>query len=365
MRISAVSAHIVKVPLVMPFVISAGTQNDYHGVLVKITAGDIHGWGEAAPSKRVTGETEASVMRFVKKMAPRLKARFPTLDLIPTIFDARNGSAIAALDMAIHDLVGKLEGKSVRDMYVTGNRPKRTSLETSITVSVGGLEATLERAQELIEKGATTLKMKIGTDPKRDIERVKAVRAMFPKVKIRLDGNQGYDEDQATFVLRELEAEGIQFIEQPVDKLYLGAMARIRKHVKIPIMADEALTDLKSLEKLIKKGSADMINIKLMKVGGIREGTRIARRALEAGLGIQVGCMIETRVAITAGMHLALSEEGIQYADLDGHLDLKEDVVTGGVVTRLGKNRLPSGPGLGLDVTEKSLKKYCIKGSEF
>jgi L-alanine-DL-glutamate epimerase-like enolase superfamily enzyme len=365
MRITSVSAHIVKVPLVMPFVIAAGTQNDYHGVFVKVTAGDLHGWGEAAPSKRVTGETEASVMKFVKKMAPRIKARPPSLDLVPTIFDARNGSGTAALDMAIHDLVGKIEGRPVRDMYAPGNRPKRTSIETSITISVGGLEATLERAQELIEKGATTLKMKIGTDPRRDIERVKAVRSMFPRVKIRLDGNQGYDEGQATYVLKELEPEGIQFIEQPIDKLYLGAMARVRKHVNIPIMADEALTDYKSLEKIIKKGAADMINIKLMKVGGIREGMRIAHRALEAGLGVQVGCMIETRVAITAGMHLALADESILYADLDGHLDLKEDVVTGGVTTRLGKDRISNAPGLGLDVTEKSLKKYCIKGSEF
>jgi L-Ala-D/L-Glu epimerase len=361
MRITSVSAHILKVPLVMPFVIAAGTQNDYHGVLVKITAGDIHGWGEAAPSKRVTGETEASVMRFVKKMAPRLKARFPTLDLISTIFDARNGSATAALDMALHDLVGKLEGRPVRDMYALGNRPKRTSIETSITVSVGGLDATLERAQELIEKGATTLKVKIGTNPKLDIERIKALRAMFPKVKIRLDGNQGYDEDQATYVLQELEPEGIQFIEQPVDKRYLGAMARIRKRIKIPIMADEALIDYRSLEKLIKKGAADMINIKLMKVGGIREGLRIAQRALEASMGIQVGCMIETRVGITAGMHLALAEEGIRFADLDGHLDLRENVVTGGVMTRLGKNRISNAPGLGIEVNEMALAKIVNK----
>jgi o-succinylbenzoate synthase len=361
MRITSVEVHVLKVPLVKPFIISAGTQNDYHGVLVKVSAGEVHGWGEASPSKRVTGETEASVVKFVRRMAPRLKGRAPSLELIPSIFDPRNGAATAALDMAIHDLVGKVEGKAVRDFYLPRGRPLRSSIETSITVSVGNLETTLEHAEALVEKGATTLKVKIGTDPALDIDRIKALRRAFPKVKMRLDGNQGYDEDQATCVLRELEPEGIQFIEQPLDKRSLGAMTRLRKKVGIPIMADEALTDYKSLETIIKKGAADMINIKLMKVGGILEGIRIARRAASAGLGIMVGCMIETRVAITAGTHLVLAEDGIQYADLDGHLDLREDVVTGGVITRLGRNRIPGSPGLGLDVMENALKRFSSR----
>ena len=362
MRITSVSAYVLKVPLVKPFIIAAGTQNDYHGVVVKVTAGDLHGWGEASPSKRVTGETERSVMKFIKRMAPRLKGRSPSLDIISSFFDHRNGAATAALDMAIHDLVGRIEGKAVRDMYASKGRTARSSIETSITVSVGDLRTTLEHAQDLVDKGATTLKVKIGTNPNLDIHRVRALRKQFPKINIRLDGNQGYDEDQATYVLHELEPECIQYIEQPIERRYLGAMARVRKRVKIPIMADEALTDYKSLEKIIKKGAADMINIKLMKVGGIREGIRIARRAVDAGMGIQVGCMIETRVAITAGTHLALAEDGIQYADLDGHLDLREDIVTGGVRTRLGRNRIPSAPGLGLDVTEKALNKYSSQG---
>lgn len=361
MRITSVEAHVLKVPLVKPFIISAGTQNDYHGVLVKVSTGDMHGWGEASPSKRVTNETESSVVKYVGRMAPRLKGRVPSLELIPSVFDHGNGAATAALDMAIHDLVGKIEGRAVRDFYLPKGRPVRTSIETSITVSVGDLRTTLEHAEALVEKGATTLKLKIGTDPALDIERVKAIRSAFPKVKLRLDGNQGYDEDQAACVLRELEPENIQFIEQPLDRGSLGAMARLRKRVRIPIMADEALTDYKSLEKIIKKGAADMINIKLMKVGGIREGIRIARRAVGAGMGIMVGCMIETRVGITAGMHLALAEEGIQHADLDGHLDLREDVVTGGVTTRLGKDRIANAPGLGLDVNGTALRKFTAK----
>jgi len=365
MRITSVEAHVLKVPLVKPFIISAGTQTDYHGVLVKVSIGDVHGWGEASPSKRVTGETESSVVKYVGRMAPRLKGRIPSLELIPSVFDPRNGAATAALDMAIHDLVGKIEGKAVRDFYLPRGRLVRSSIETSITVSVGNLETTLEHAGALVEKGATTLKVKIGTDPALDIDRIKALRKAFPKVKLRLDGNQGYDEDQATCVLRELEPEGIQFIEQPVDRRSLGAMARLRKKVRIPIMADEALTDYNSLEAIIKKGAADMINIKLMKVGGIREGIRIARRAVGAGMGIMVGCMIETRVAITAGTHLALAEEGIQYADLDGHLDLREDVVTGGVRTRLGRNLMTSEPGLGLDVRGPALKGFSGKDRTF
>jgi len=337
---------------------------DYHGVLVKINAGYVYGWGEASPSG-ITGETKSSIIKTVKRMALRLKGKIPTLELISTIFDNRNPSASAALDMAIHDLVGKIQQKSVKDFYTIKNRPERSYIETSITIGIGDLQTTLEHAHALIEKGATTLKIKIGTNPDLDIQRVRAVRSQFPKVMIRLDGNQGYTEDQAIYVLRDLEPEGIQFIEQPIERQNLGTMARIRKKVKIPIMADEALTDFNSLENIIENAAADMINIKLMRVGGIREGIRIANRALEAGMGIMVGCKVETRVATTAGTHLALAKECIQYADLDGHLDLKEDFVIGGVQTYLGRNSIPNTPGLGLDVNEKTLSDYTTQDNDF
>ncbi len=353
MRITSVSAYVFKIPLARPFIIASGTMNNYNGVLVKVSTTGTHGWGEASPSRIFTGENVHSIVRTIKQMATRLTGRTPTLDLIKTISDPRNPSATASLDMAIHDLVGKLEGKSVRDFYTLNDRPGISSIETSMTVSVGYLNTTLGQVQALVDDGATTLKIKIGTNPALDIERVKAIRNLFPKVKIRLDANQGYTEDQAVHVLKELEPLEIQFIEQPVKRQNLTAMAHIRKKVKIPIMADESLTDFQSLENIIENGAADMINIKIMKVGGIREGLHIAHRALDAGIGIMVGCMIETRVGITAGTHLALSEKGIQYTDLDGHLDLKEDFITGGVLTHLGRNSISTKPGLDLDVNEK------------
>jgi o-succinylbenzoate synthase len=360
-KISSVNANIVRIPLVKPFIIASGPQTHYHGVLVKVCAGDHVGWGEAAPSKRVTGETERSVIRTLKRLAPRLKGRRPTLDLIPTIFNAKVPSAVAALDMAIHDLVARIEDRPVRDLYLAKGQRPRSSIETSITVSVGDLETTVRHAQELVDKGATTLKVKIGTDPGLDIERVVTLRKTFPKVKIRLDGNQGYNEDEAVKVLQALEPYDIQFIEQPVPRRATRAMARIMKRTSIPIMADEALLDHASLERIIAKGSADMINIKLMKVGGIREGHRIARTAIEAGLGIMVGCMIETRVGITAGTHLALADEGIGHTDLDGHLDLDLDITHGGARTRLGKNRIPRTPGLGLTISDEALENSSIR----
>jgi L-alanine-DL-glutamate epimerase-like enolase superfamily enzyme len=182
MRIGSVSAHIVRIPLVKPFIIATGTQTHYHGVIVSIKAGKYTGWGEAAPSKMVTGETERSVVRAIKRFAPRLKGRRPSLDLVSNFFDPKVPAATAALDIALHDLVGKIKRRPSRDFYRPRGGTRRSSIETSITVSVGDLSTTIDHAQKLVDKGATTLKVKIGTDPELDITRIHTLRKQFPKV---------------------------------------------------------------------------------------------------------------------------------------------------------------------------------------
>jgi o-succinylbenzoate synthase len=348
MKIERITALPVSLPMRIPFVISAGRQDRYNGVIVKLECGDIVGWGEASPSERVTGENVESVIRTIESLGGRIVGEKICLDVIDEVFDPENPSASAAMDIALHDALGRIDDRPVYSYY--GH--DKDEIETSITVSVGDMEDTLAEAEKLVRSGATTIKMKIGTDEKLDIERVAALRKKFPEIGIRLDANYGYDFDAALRVATELEKYNIQFIEQPLAADDYEGHAMLQKEVKIRLMIDEGLKSMDDLEQIIETGAGSMINIKLMKVGGIRRGSEIARRAMEARFGVMVGCMIETEVSIGAGTHLCLAEKAIQYADLDGHTFLLERFAEGGVITENGRNRVAEGPGLGLTVLD-------------
>lgn len=313
-------------------------------------SGGLVGWGEAAPSRVVTGETPAGVGAELARASKRLL----TLDPLETA-DAldragrwvRGPSALAAIDIALHDLKGRHYGAPVR--HLLGGSRKR--VETSVTVSICGEEETTRRAEELVARGFRILKLKLGADPDLDIARVRRVRSWLGSgVRLRVDANQGYTVARALRVLRAIHGCDVDFCEQPVPAGDLRAMARVRRGSPVPIMADESARGPEDVLRIVAMGAADMVNLKLMKAGGLRRALQMARICGAAGMPCQMGCMIETRIGITAATHLALSESSIHYADLDGHLELAADPSEGGVRTVCGENRLPRASGLGLRV---------------
>jgi len=349
--ISAMDVFRIQLPMKRPLIISDSKQSGYHGVLCRLEAGGEIGWGEASPSARVSGETPETVQRALAGRMSDIIGAEPSLTLID--LDGLRGSkdrcANTALDIALHDLIGHLEGRPVSSFF--GSKNVKKDIETSVTVNIGDLHQTIKEARMVRDgMGATCFKVKIGTRPDEDIERLKRLRTEFPDVRIRTDANQGYDLQTATWVLDELADLDIQFVEQPLSKDAHQEMAELRDRVDVPIMADEMLLSEDDLERIISTGCADMINIKLMKVGGMAMASHLARMAGKAGLGVMVGCMIETGIAITAGTHLSLAMDEIGYTDLDGQLFLENDIIKGGVVYRMGRNSLTPGPGLGLSV---------------
>jgi len=349
--ISAMDVLRIQLPMKRPLIISDSKQSGYEGVLCRLKVGSDIGWGEASPSARVSGETPRTVQRALEGMRQDIIGAEPSLTLID--LDGLRGSkdrcANTALDMALHDLVGHIKGRPVSSFF--GSKNVKPDIETSVTVNIGDLDETIKEARMVRDgMGATCFKVKIGTRPNEDIERLKRLRTEFPNVAIRTDANQGYDLETATRVLDELADLDIQFVEQPLPKDAYQDMAELRDRVDVPIMADEMLLSEDDLERIISTGCADMINIKLMKVGGLVTAARMARTAGKAGLGVMVGCMIETGIAITAGTHLSLAMDEIGYTDLDGQLFLEKDIIKGGVVYRRGRNSLKAGPGLGLVV---------------
>ena len=351
MKITDVRAKIIKLPLKSPFKIALGEDTEYEGVIVEIITDDgITGIGEASPSHRITGETCAGVLALIEQdFKPALVGENPLfieklLDKINSIV-LGNPSAKCAIDIALYDILGKHTEMPLKTLL----GGFKTSIPTSITIGIKSINETVEEAKSLIKDGAKIIKIKIGLNPEEDANKIKILREELGyNIKIRVDANQGYEPNEAIKVLREIEKYNIEFVEQPVICWNLKGLKLVRNKTGIPVMADESLHSARDAINLIREDVCDLFNIKLMKAGGIREGMKIASIAESAGIPCMLGSMVETKIGITAATHLALALKNIKYADLDGHLFLKEDIIEGGVVTTKGENKVGNENGLGI-----------------
>ncbi|MEM3666020.1 MAG: dipeptide epimerase [Candidatus Bathyarchaeia archaeon] len=352
MRISRVEAVPFGVQLTEPFRIAFETITNTMGILVKISTDEnITGIGEGAPTTLITGETQEGALVVVNRyLAPVLigKNPFEIGALIEEMDKVilGNPSAKAAIDMALYDVIGKALNKPLYKLiggYIH-------DVPTDCTIGIKEPKEMAKDARAIVQRGFKTIKVKIGIDVEEDVERVRMIReAVGDDVTIRVDANQGYDAKTAIKVIRELEPYDIQLVEQPVPAWDIEGLAMVRHAVNIPIMADESVHTPRDALQIIKKEAADMINIKIMKAGGIYRAKQIAAIAETAGMACMIGCMLETKLAITAAAHLAASTRNIQEADLDAPLFLSEDPIReGGIQYEDGTLKIPNLPGLGV-----------------
>ena len=356
--IQRIEVYAVTLRYAEPFIISAGTSIENHNVIVKLTTDyDVYGWGEASPSKRVTQETPETIIKTLDKIAPRLIGMCPlriaqdvnVMDqLIPN-----NLSAKAAVDMALHDVLGKTAGKPT--WRILGGFRER--VPTDITLSIKTPKEMAKDALKAVKKGFEALKVKVGINPQEDFERIKLIReAVGDKIAIRIDANQGWTVTQALTVLKKLEKFNIQFVEQPIEAKNINELARIKKTSPIPVMADESAHSPMDALRLIKANAVDMINIKLMKSGGIFNARKIAEIAEAANMPCMIGCMGESAIGITAAAHFAAATKNVQYADLDCDLLLVDKLVTKGGAGLKASERIPANePGFGIEMLDGKL----------
>lgn len=327
MKITNVLYQRYHLKLKQPFTIAYETIDHAVNFALQVeTSETIVGIGCAAPDLEVTGETPDGVEETIKnKIIPFLIGKNP-LNYVKILHELKElipnqSSALAMVDIALFDLFAK---KSRVPMYrFLGGF--RKSIPTSITVGILPIQQTIEQVQEYVAQGFSILKIKGGISVEEDVFKMNMIHEKYPHLILRFDGNQGFNQVEAMDFFEQTKHIGIEIFEQPTKTKNQHYLEHITKNVGIPVMADESIKSLADAFHLAKNELIDMINIKLMKVGGILEAKHINSVAKSARLEVMIGCLDECSIGISAGLHFALSRPNIEYADLDGHLDFVDD----------------------------------------
>lgn len=360
MRITAIEWRTITMPLAEPYAIAYETIDTASNVLVWIrTDGGVTGVGCAAPDLAVTGEDLADTERALGDEVPAAligrdpRRRADCLEALAVPLE-KHPSTLAAVDLALHDLQARLAGQPLWRML----GGYRSRMATSITIGILPPDETVEIARRHVAAGFRALKIKGGIDVDADVECLRRVReALGPSVELRFDANQGYSVDDSRRFVEAVRPVGLELLEQPTPADRPEQLERVTSTVALPVMADESLLTLRDAFRLAADGQADMVNIKLMKVGGIDRARRIDAVARAARLESMVGCMDECALAVAAGLAFALSSANVAYADLDGHLDLLEDPTRGALTLEDGELVPSDAPGLGLDIEPEDLDR--------
>ena len=312
-------------------------------VLTTIEYDGLVGYGEASLPPYL-GETQASVIEFLKKVDLSGFSNPLELEEIIHYIDSiaeNNTAAKASVDIALHDLAGKIIGKPWHQLW---GLKKENVPDTTFTIGIDTDEVVRQKVRE-VEGQFKILKVKLGgTEDKRMIETIRSVTAL----PLAVDANQGWkDKHQALDMILWLKEKGIVMIEQPMPKYNLDSIARLTEESPLPIFADESVQRLRDVERM--KGVFSGINIKLMKCTGMREAWQMRNLAQALGMKVMIGCMTETSCAISAATQLA---PGLDFADLDGALLIQNDAFEGATLQN-GKIIATDFPGIGIKPLNK------------
>ncbi|WOI60526.1 mandelate racemase/muconate lactonizing enzyme family protein [Streptomyces fradiae] len=360
MKIVSIRSQVVRAPYRRPFAISSGTSPDLVTLVVEVRADDgTTGYGEASPMTAYTGETlEGLRAALTGHVAPALVGRDPRdLAGAHAAMDAAirgQRLAKAALDLALHDLAGRAAGWPAH--LLLGGRV-RDAVPTAWVVGLGTVGEMTEEAAAYAARGFTHVKVKGGADPDRDVELVRGVRAAVPEgTELSLDANEGYDPSTAARTVARLGDAGLDLVEQPLPRWDLAGMAALRGRGGPRVMADESLQSLHDALEIVRRGAADVLNIKILKVGGLHPARQVAALAEAAGLAVKIGTMPELGVATLAAAHLAAAlPHATVPADLVGPLLVEADPLAPAAFAGArdtGVVALPDAPGLGHRLAE-------------
>ena len=351
MKIVAVRSYLKKMALTKPYTIAYNTFSDVSLAFFEVElANGIIGIGSGSPAEEVVGETTEQtaanlqtefVQQFIGKDIRQFQQIiFETIQHFPHLPGTQ-----AAIDIALHDAFGKFIGISVADFYGR----KINALPTSVTIGIKNVAATLEEAKGYKALGFKILKVKTGLDVNEDIERVVKLKEHFGNdFKIRVDANQGYALTDLKKFIEATKHQGLELIEQPMPVGTEKELLSLDWGDRKLLAADESLKDPQAALQLAASDKCfGIYNIKLMKCGGLVGALGIANIANNADIDLFWGCNDESIISITAALHVAYACPNTKYIDLDGSLDLAEDLVKGGFEIVNGEMQINTQAGFG------------------
>ncbi len=350
-KIKNVAIEAINIPLDEPFTIAIGTKYAIENVLITIQLENgMEGYGEAAPLEPINGENQATALAALNSCREFLigqdVANYRQIARhLKSVFRAQV-TARTAIEMALIDAFTKSLNIPLFQFWGGAEQ----TIETDYTIDIVTPDVAKLNAAKLKQKGYRTLKTKVGKNLVHDIDRLLAIREGAPDCRLMLDANQGYSPSEAVHFLEELEKNNIrpELFEQPVIKHDLRGMKFVKDHSSVPIGADESVFTVADAINVVQTGCADLINIKLMK-SGLVEALDIAAIARSANLGLMIGCMIETKLALGCAVHFAAGLGGFSFIDLDPHLSPNQEPVIGGPAFNDPVYTLPVNlPGIGI-----------------
>lgn len=358
MKITSVRLGRISVPLRTPFKTALRSVSSVEDVIVEIhTDCGAVGYGEAPPTGAITGDTTGAIIGAIQDHIAKTIIGRDVDELEPLLQSVQkcivgNSSAKAAVDMALWDLYGQLYNIPVYKLLGGG----RKQIVTDITISVNDPDTMVSDSLKAVARGYDCLKMKVGVNPELDVARLSAVRnAVGKDIVIRIDANQAWTPKQAVKILNKMQELGldIELVEQPVSAHDFAGLKYVTDRSYVPVLADEAVFSPENAMTILQMGAADLINIKLMKCGGLYPALQIASAAEVYGVPCMIGCMLEAKISVNAAVHLACARGIITKIDLDGPVLCSEDPVLGGAVFAEKDIAVSDAPGLGVRGVEE------------
>jgi len=364
--ISSIEPFAIRLPMTKPVVMAGEEVRAAENMVVRIEAGDgVIGWGEAASAPVMTGETLASMVAAVKLMTPALIGR-EARDIggALAVMDAKlygNNGAKAAIEIALHDLIGRALGQPVHSLLGAKTRGRMALLGV---VGGGDLDGDLADAAKKKAEGYTAFKIKVGTDtPDRDAARTRDIcKALGSGLLISADANQGFGTEAATRYVRAVDGCGLDFFEQPVAAHDLQGMAAVAAAANgIAIGADEGIHSLDDITRHHERKAARGVSLKAIKLGGLRGVVEAGRLCDRLGMKVNVACKTgESSIACAAALHIAAVIPNIDWGLTLTSAGLKHDVTGEPIGGRHGFAQAIDRAGLGVDVDEARVAAHRV-----
>ena len=355
MKITNIRTSTLKAPLKNPFITSLRRVDSLEDLVVIIECADGSiGYGEGAPTPVITGETIGTMKAAIEYIKPFIIGlEIDEFDIILNNIHTpllKNTTAKSALEIALYDLKAQAEKLPLYKML----GGTKTTFKTDITISMNEADQMIADSLHAVKLGYDTLKIKIGNDPKKDIERIVAIHdALDNSIKIRLDANQGWTAQESVMLLHILEKKDIiaEFIEQPVAADDIDGLKYIKERIQTPLLADESIFSLKDAKRVLEMQAVDYVNIKLAKTAGISQALKLADLSKEYDTKCMIGCMLEGPISVAAGVHVASAKADIiTMLDLDAISLLASHPVETNIVFNESDIMLSEDIGLGVSL---------------